>query len=213
MFDARFHPKEHKYLVKSEPSTLPEIDAFAALDAARADFDRRIRLVGPSDFDKATPCEGWVVRDLLEHVVRGNLMAAKLSDGASKDEVMALFQTDALGDDVVAAWETSADAQDAGLRTPGVLEMTVHHPAFEMPGAQLLAFRTGDLLLHSWDLARSIGADDSLDEGCAAHMYEALAPMAEMMPSTGQFGSGPSGSVGEDAPIAQRLLDLTGRRP
>jgi hypothetical protein len=30
---------------------------------------------------------------------------------------------------------------------------------------------------------------------------------------SGFFGSGPSGAVGEDAPLQTRLLDLSGRRP
>lgn len=192
---------------------MPVMDPFAALTAARADFDRRVRLVGPGDWDAPTPCEGWSVRDLVQHIVSANLMAASLAGGATKDEIMPIFRTDQLGDDPVAAWEASADAQDAALRQPGVLGQIVHHPALDMPGAQLLAFRTGDLILHAWDLARAIGADDSLDADCVAHVYEGMLPMAEIMPSTGQFGAGPSGDVADDAPVQQRLLDLTGRRP
>jgi hypothetical protein len=34
-----------------------------------------------------------------------------------------------------------------------------------------------------------------------------------MIPATGVFGSGPSGTLGPDAPLQDRLLDLSGRRP
>ena len=37
--------------------------------------------------------------------------------------------------------------------------------------------------------------------------------MAPFIAEIGVFGSGPSGTVAEDAPLQQRLLDLTGRRP
>jgi uncharacterized protein (TIGR03086 family) len=189
------------------------MDPLDALTAARANFDRTIRQVGPDDLASPTPCEGWSVRDLLQHVIGANLMAARLAGGARKADVLLIFTDDQVGSDPVTAWVASADAQDAGLRRPGVLEQIVHHPAFDMPGAQLLAFRTGDLLLHSWDLARAIGADETLDEACATHVLGNMLPMAEIIPSTGQFGAGPTGAVADDAPVQQRLLDLTGRRP
>jgi hypothetical protein len=37
--------------------------------------------------------------------------------------------------------------------------------------------------------------------------------MAPIIGQIGIFGEGPSGTVGEDAPLQERLLDLTGRRP
>lgn len=83
----------------------------------------------------------------------------------------------------------------------------------QMPGSQLLNFRAGDLILHSWDLARAIGVDETLADGPVAYVWEALQPMAPIIGQIGQFGTGPSGDVGEDAPLQQRLLDLTGRRP
>ena len=38
-------------------------------------------------------------------------------------------------------------------------------------------------------------------------------PMAPFIGEVGVFGSGPSGTVGDDATVKIRLLDLTGRRP
>ena len=40
-----------------------------------------------------------------------------------------------------------------------------------------------------------------------------MSPMAGFIGKSGFFGSGPSGEVGEDAPLQSRLLDLSGRRP
>jgi len=40
-------------------------------------------------------------------------------------------------------------------------ERIVHHPAMDMPGAQLLGFRIGGLTLHAWDLARASGGDET----------------------------------------------------
>ncbi len=73
--------------------------------------------------------------------------------------------------------------------------------------------RVADALLHAWDLARAIGADEQLPAGLVAEVWAAMSPMAALIGGSGFFGSGPSGQVGEDAPLQLRLLDLSGRRP
>jgi len=73
--------------------------------------------------------------------------------------------------------------------------------------------RVGDALLHSWDLARAISADDQLDPELVAEVWAGMSPMAGFIGKSGFFGSGASGAVGHDASLQTRLLDLSGRRP
>ena len=80
-------------------------------------------------------------------------------------------------------------------------------------GAQLFGFRVGDYALHGWDLARAIGADETLDDAVVQAIWAALQPMASVIGNSGVFGTGSSGQVADDAPLQTRLLDLTGRRP
>lgn len=189
------------------------MDHLDAHTAAAADMERKAALL---DFDKLgapTPCEGWTVRDLLEHVVGGNVMSTKLLiDGITKDEALALRDRDVLGDDPIGALKRSNAEADAAFRAAD-LTVTVDHPALPMPGAQLLVFRTCDLLAHAWDLARAIGVDDTLDAGAVAYVFAQLEPLGPLLAESGQFGSGPSGDLPDDAPLQTRLLDLTGRRP
>jgi len=91
--------------------------------------------------------------------------------------------------------------------------MTVHHMVGDIPAAMLLGFRIGDLTLHSWDLARAIQADESLDPVLVEAVWETVSPMRDSIGQTGVFGDGPSGDLSDDAPLQVRLLDLTGRRP
>jgi len=184
------------------------MEPFAALDRARAEAERRLDAVGPDQWSLPTPCTEWTVRDVARHLVVGNKMAALLVSGASRDDTLAQIRVwhhadgTLAPDALVAAFRTSADAQAAALGRPGVLELTVHHPVGDIPGAQLLRFRVGDMTLHAWDLARAIGADD----------HTSMAPMAPFISPLGMFGSGPSGEVDESAPAQVRLLDLSGRR-
>ncbi len=184
-----------------------------ALDLARSEFERRLRAVRPDQWDNPTPCEGWTVRTLVNHVVGSNHIAVLLLGGSSWAEAIAAVSRAALGEDALAAFGRGVDEMAAAFRQPGALEVTCHHVAGDVSGEQLLGFRIGDLTIHSWDLARGIGGDDTLDHGLVQGAWQAMAPRADTIGKSGLFGSGPSGQVGEDAPLQTRLLDLTGRRP
>jgi uncharacterized protein (TIGR03086 family) len=188
------------------------MDEFELLDRGGVQFARVLGAVTTQDWASPTPCEGWTVRDLVVHVVGGTVTSVALLDGASRDEAFALRQTDVLGDEPLEAFRT-AQAQLSERFRKADLEMIVHHMVGDIPAAMLLGFRIGDLTLHSWDLARAVQADETLDPVLVQAAWDALAPMGETIGQTGVFGAGPSGAVGEDAPLQTRLLDLTGRRP
>jgi uncharacterized protein (TIGR03086 family) len=185
----------------------------AMLNRASDDFGARLRSVRDDQWGLATPCTDWTVRDLVNHVVVGGHVTAMLVHGATADEVIAQFGRDAIGDDAPGAFEASVAGERAAFAEPGAMERIVHHPAGDIPGSMLLGFRFGDNVLHTWDLCRALGADETLAPDLVAASWELMEPMAAMIPSFGVFGTGPSGLVGDDAPLQTRLLDLSGRRP
>ncbi len=189
------------------------MEDLAALERATAEFDRRLRAVPAGAWGAPTPCRAWTVRDLVNHVVAGNRMAVRLLDGVPREESLDPLGHDQLGDDPLLAWEQSAQAQRAAFGAPGALQRRCHHATGDISGAQLLGFRVGDLVLHGWDLARGAGGDEQLDGWLVTYVWEQLVRRAPALRATGLFGEGPSGTVGEDAPLQQRLLDLSGRRP
>lgn len=187
-----------------------------ALGVARGEFEARLATVKPDHWDRPTPCSDWTVGALVTHVVVGCRMAVALLAGSSADEAFTAARSApplGAGDDLMGEFVSAADAQEAAFGKDGALTRTVHHRVGDMPGGQLLEFRTSDYVLHTWDLARAVGADEHLDAELVALIWEGMVPMAPMMGKTGQFGAGPSGSLGEDAPLQARLLDLSGRRP
>jgi uncharacterized protein (TIGR03086 family) len=189
------------------------VEAFDLLDRAGVHFRARLQHVGPGDWARPTPCSEWDVHGLVNHVVTANVTAERLLHGATRDETLAMIGADVVGDDPPGAFERSVAAQAAAFREPGALDRTVHHPAFDMPGSQLLDFRIGDLLVHTWDLARAIGGDENLDPELVDAVLASLLPLEAALPASGAFGACASGGLGEHAPSQLRLLDLTGRRP
>jgi uncharacterized protein (TIGR03086 family) len=189
------------------------VDEIALLPRADAEFGRRLTALTPDQLQRPSPCEEWTARDVINHVVGESIMSVRLLRGASADEATAGLDGDVLGADPAAAFAAAASAERAAFAEPEALDRTVHHPAMDMPGAQLLGFRIGGLTLHAWDLARATGGDETLDADLVAAVWAQLSPMAPVIAQTGVFGAGPSGDVGSDAPLQTRLLNLSGRRP
>jgi len=184
-----------------------------ALSLASSTFVDVLTQVGEAQLTRPTPCEGWDVAALVAHVTMGNEMAIALLEGCSNEEAIAYRDREFGGEDPVLSCRASVSAQMTRMRAVPDWDAIAHHPVGDVTMSQLLGFRTGDLTLHSWDLSVAIGADESLPEDLASVVYEDLKPMEPFIGQIGLFGEGPSGSVGDDADVQHRLLDLTGRRP
>jgi len=188
-------------------------DEIALLRRAGSEFERRLAAVRVDQLLQPTPCEEWTVRDLVSHVVGESIMSVRLLHGADAEQTMSGLHGDLLRGDALAAFATAASAELEAFEECGAADRIVHHPAMDMAGAQLRGFRIGGLTLHAWDLARGVGGDETLDAELVEAVWAQLSPMAPFIARTGVFGVGPSGEVGEDAPLQVRVLDLSGRRP
>lgn len=184
-----------------------------ALARANSGYERRLLAVDCARWGQPSVCEGWSIRDVVDHVLGGNRFAVGLLAGQSADEALAYALELGFDGDPVTLHRESATAQHDAFAATGALERLVHHPAGEIDGQHFLSFRLGDLVLHGWDLARSTGGDDDLDQKLLPAVWDAYQPMLGAADEHGAFRAGPSGSVAADAPLALRLLDLTGRRP
>ncbi|MEA3186038.1 MAG: hypothetical protein QOJ74_2515, partial [Ilumatobacteraceae bacterium] len=78
--------------------------------------------VGDDQWTLTTPCEDWTVRDLLNHIVAGNLWAAELGRGRTIAEVGSALDGDMLGTDPVNAYDRSAESAAAAFEAPGALD-------------------------------------------------------------------------------------------
>jgi uncharacterized protein (TIGR03086 family) len=74
----------------------------------------------------------------------------------------------------------------------------------------VVTFCLGDVLVHTWDLARATGQDEALDPEETRRTYEAMLPADEMLRGE-HFG--PKVTVPDDADEQTKLLAFVGRTP
>src|SRR5664280_374498 len=142
---------------------------------------------------RASACDGWAVRDLADHVIGGNRFAVDLLSGATPVEAFtAALDAGFEGDPVELARE-SAEARSAAFGEPGAPARSVLHPLGPISSAEFLGFRVGDLVLHGWDLARSIGADRHIDDALVDFTLEAFEADVHGLLASGAYGNGPNG--------------------
>ena len=157
-----------------------------------------------------SPCDGWDVRALLNHLVSGNLWAAELGSGHTIDEVGDRLDGDVLWNDPLTAYDISAEAAAATFEAAGALDAPCAVSYGPVPGSVYAGHRFIDVLIHGWDLATSTGQDATLDPELVDAAYRLLQDQADMVRASGMFGEDILVPVGV-APQTQ-LLAFVGRK-
>src|SRR6201984_3284897 len=148
------------------------MDIPAMFGRAVAEFDARLGQIGDHQWRDPTPDEDWTVRDLVNHVVGEDLWAPPLLAGSTIAEVGDRFDGDVLGADPLAAWIAASAGAVRAAGQDGAMDRIVHLSFGDFPGREYAQQLLADHLIHAWDLARAIGADERLPPGlggaCAA---------------------------------------------
>ena len=171
-----------------------------------AAFTDRVRAVPADKWDAPAPCEGWVARDVVRHLVEwvpGFFFGTWGIDAPPAPSV---------DDDPVGAWLALDASIRAALDDPEVArrerETRMGRSSFE---ATLDTICTGDVLVHTWDLARATGLDEALDPDEVHRMLEGAESLDGALRASGHYG--PRVDVPGDADEQTRLLAFLGRRP
>ena len=173
------------------------------------EFDRRVAQVTDDGWHNATPCTEWDARDLVNHLVYENLWTPPLMAGKTIEEVGDRFEGDVLGEDPKGEWKRASVAAVAAISEPGAMERTVHLSFGDRPGHEYAWQLFVDHLIHAWDLARAVGADETLDRGLVEVCYERSAPQEDELRSYGVYGDRVEPPEGADTQT--RLLAIFGR--
>jgi uncharacterized protein (TIGR03086 family) len=189
----------------------------APLDALATALDRTGDLLAglrADEWSSPTPCTGWTVRDLVNHLVGGNRLFTDALRGVPLPPREVLGRRsgeDQLGGDPVATYRTGAQALLAAVRAPGALDSVLALPAGDLPGPAAVHLRTVELLVHGWDLAAATGRPAPFPDELAAAELGFSRDLLARMPE-GRRPFAPSEPVPDDAPALDRLAALLGRR-
>ncbi len=168
------------------------------------DFGARVNAVPEGAWDNQSPCAEWKARDIVGHVTNNARRITALAKGQEPPEPVA-------GEDPVAAWAHTRAMMEAVLADPDTSSANVPGPMGPMPFETLVGrFVCMDILVHTWDLARSTGLDETINAEAAAAAYKGLQPMDAMIRRPGVFG--PKVDCPEDADVQTQLLTFLGRQ-
>ncbi|MGV0869746.1 TIGR03086 family metal-binding protein [Corynebacterium kalidii] len=159
-----------------------------------------------NDWDARTPCEEWVARDIIGHLI--SWFGPGLEDAG-----VSVNLTEDKHSDPAAAWEQFAAIVQAALEDEATAESLVTRGP--IPGQTLETNAKGffipDVFMHTWDLARSQGRDVELDGEFAERNLGGLRSLGDQLQARGGFG--PPHEVPADASPTIRLMAYVGRDP
>ncbi len=169
-------------------------------------FTDRVDEVPSDAWDNPAPCAGWVARDVVRHMVEW-MPSFLASVGVN------LSAVPSVDDDPVGAWTHLADSLQALLDDPATAnrEITHEHLGTVTVEYAIGMIMFGDIVIHTWDLARATGLDESLDPAIVSEMLAGMLPMDEALRASGQYG--PRVTVADDADDQTKLIAFTGRTP
>ena len=165
--------------------------------------------VGDDALGRPTPCEGYTVGDLLDHiagaVVAFTAAAVKQPlDGGSRGDAANL------GED----WRTRIPQEVLGLaeawRSPDAWTGMTAAGGVDLPGDLAGVVALDELVIHGWDLAKATGQVPAYDGPGLEAVY---ATVAKFRASGIEGLFGPPVTVPDDAPLLDRILGIAGRDP
>ena len=147
-----------------------------------------VEKIGDDQWHLQTPNTEWDVRALVEHLVGGTVWVAPLMAGETIAEIGDRFDRDLMGDDPKGAFRRAATDAMAAVDEPGAVDRTVDLSRGPSPAADYILERIGDAGMHTWDLARALGTDETIDPEVVAYGRRLLAQIGDEWRSYGALG-------------------------
>jgi uncharacterized protein (TIGR03086 family) len=172
--------------------------------------------ITPDQLDNPTPCAGWLLRDLLAHIIgqyHGFALAA-----AGRPTSLDDFRPRPVPADPVPSYTQAAALVTAAFAEDGVLERRFHLPEIRdggsFPAPMAIGFHFVDEVAHAWDLARSVGVPVEFDD----EVLRAALSIARQVPDDpATRGPGrafaPAEAAAPGLATLDRIVALLGRRP
>jgi uncharacterized protein (TIGR03086 family) len=160
-------------------------------------------------WDRRSPCDAWDARGVLEHVIGFHDVLLLRPLGLKPDRPR---------DDPQIRWELTYGQLEKALEpSRRLFELVVDvpelhdNPATRLDARAIMPKLTRDALIHAWDLARAVGADDRLDARWCELFYAALPTDPDALSASGMFDA--PVPVSDQTDVQSKLLARLGRNP
>ena len=163
------------------------------------------------DWSAPTPCTGWNVRALVNHVVGEDRWTKPLVYGKTITEVGDAFDGDLLGEDPKSSAREAADEALAAVAERLPAGGKVHLSYGEEDIGEYISQLVADHLIHGWDLAAATGQKRDLDPDLVAAVAAWFRNREGMYRSAGAIAARPD-SAATEGPQADLLIAF-GRDP
>jgi len=184
--------------------------------AVRASVDL-VDQVTARDLARPTPCADWTLHGLLRHMIAQHYGFAAASAG---DADLAHWTLRRLGPDPAAAYRAAAECVLGAFAADGALDREFALPEISQnlmfPAAQAISFHLVDYVVHSWDVARTLGLDAGLDPAlveAALRVAQAVPGGAARLEPGAAFGPVVDWPDGAGGSGLDRLVAQLGRAP
>ena len=168
----------------------------------------------PADMARPTPCADWTLHGLVSHMAAQHYGFAAAAGG---DGDLARWRPRRLGSDPVADYRASAETVLAAFSADGVLERQFPLPEFTagpfFPARQAVGFHLVDYVVHSWDVAKTLGVEARLP----GELLDAALQVAQAVPN-GEARLAPGAAFSpavawRDGSPLDRIVAALGRSP
>jgi uncharacterized protein (TIGR03086 family) len=171
--------------------------------------------VGVDDLERSTPCAGWSLGRLMAHLIGQNNGFAAAAEGRGQEPDV--FADRPAGPAPAMEYAESAERVMTAFSPPALLDGTMYLPevrgGMTLPAHLAIGFHLVDYVVHSWDVARSLGHEVEFgDEALAAALRVAQAVPDEARGLDGTTAFGPSVPVAGHSVLDQIVATL-GRSP
>jgi len=184
-------------------------DILLFLDRAIAAVEPVVESVSVADHVRSTPCKGFDLGALVAHLVGGLRGFADVGEGKPlRFDADPDLKTERAG----VEYRKASDRLVAAFREPGMLERSFAMPWGDTTGAQLIGFELIEVVVHGWDISRSLGRTAPFDDDLVeAALFGARLWVDDSTRTPQLFG--PEVPVSAGAPALDRLVGFLGRQP
>jgi uncharacterized protein (TIGR03086 family) len=151
-----------------------------------------------------TPCSQWDARALVEHVIGFHEFLLLRPVGVRAERPR---------EGAAARWAATELAIELALGHPGLSRRVAYFDGDTRRPVDVLAAITGDVVIHTWDLARAVGAPERLDADLCAIVLDAARATTTTGASDRRGLFAPPIPIRSDASTQDHLLALRGRDP